>query len=103
MEERRSEKVAALKTAFVPTPTREYQTHREELQRSRVRAFPGRRPTPLPLPVPAGGARVLIWKQDPTVPELGIRKAYLPARVFTGPRDARISAKGISPVAPNTL
>jgi len=103
MEERRSEKVAALKIPFVPTPTREYQTYREELQRTRVRAFPGRRPTPLPLPVPAGGARVLIWKQDPTVSELGIRKAYLPGRVFTGPRDARINVKGISPVAPNTL
>ena len=103
MNEQGSEEVAGLKIPFVPTPTREYQAHREELQSRRFPAFPGPRPIPLPRPAQVGGARVLIWKQDPTVSELGVRRAYLPARVFTGPRDARISLKGIAPVAPNSL
>jgi hypothetical protein len=59
-------------------------------------------PRPLPTPV---GARVLIWKQDPSVTEIGIRKVYLPGHVFTGPRDARIvnGTPGLPPVSPNAF
>ena len=39
----------------------------------------------------AFGARVLMWKQDPSVGEIGTRRAYLPGPVLAGPRDARIT------------
>jgi hypothetical protein len=44
-----------------------------------------------------------MWKQDPSVAEIGIRKAYLPGHVFVGPRDARIVIQGLPPVNPNAL
>jgi len=51
----------------------------------------------------AFGACVLMWKQDPSVPEIGTRKAYLPGVVLAGPRDARIAPgePGIAAVEPN--
>lgn len=57
-----------------------------------------------PLPH-AFGARVLMWKQDPSVGEIGTRRAYLPGPVLAGPRDARIApgAPGIDPVEPNAF
>ncbi|MEX5746319.1 hypothetical protein [Massilia sp. X63] len=57
-----------------------------------------------PLPY-AFGARVLMWKQDPSVGEIGTRRAYLPGPVLAGPRDARIApgAPGIDPVEPNAF
>jgi len=62
-------------------------------------------PLPIPIPLPLPGARVLIWKQDPSVAEIGVRKAYLPGHVFTGPRDARIinGTPGLPPVSTNTF
>ena len=53
----------------------------------------------------AFGARVLMWKQDPTVSEIGTRRAYLPGVVLAGPRDARIApgAPGIAAVEPNAF
>lgn len=55
-----------------------------------------------PLPH-AFGARVVMWKQDPSVDEIGTRKAYLPGVVLAGPRDARIAPgePGIAAVEPN--
>ena len=55
-----------------------------------------------PLPH-AFGARVLMWKQDPSVGAIGTRTAYLPGVVLAGPRDARIApgAPGIAQVEPN--
>jgi len=55
-----------------------------------------------PLPH-AFGARVSMWKQDPSVDEIGTRKAYLPGVVLAGPRDARIAPgePGIAAVEPN--
>lgn len=57
-----------------------------------------------PLPH-AFGARVLMWKQDPTVDEIGTRRAYLPGVVLAGPRDARIAPgePGIAAVEPNAF
>jgi hypothetical protein len=48
---------------------------------------------------------VLIWKQDPSVSEIGVRRAYLPSVVLAGPRDGRIAsgAPGIPPVSPNVF
>lgn len=55
-----------------------------------------------PLPH-AFGARVLMWKQDPSVGAMGTRTAYLPGVVLAGPRDARIApgAPGIEQVEPD--
>ena len=46
-----------------------------------------------------------MWKQDPSVDEIGTRKAYLPGVVLAGPRDARIAPgmPGIDPVEPNAF
>ncbi len=86
----------------VPTPTLSSRSRRKALKAT---IEPGL-PVPRPLAStrkPPSGARVLIWKQDPSVAEIGIRKAYLPGRVFAGPRDARITIQGLPPVVPNTL
>jgi len=58
----------------------------------------------VPLPY-AFGARVLMWKQDPSVGEIGTRKAFLPGVVLAGPRDARISIgdPAIAAVEPNAF
>lgn len=89
---------------FVPTPGAPYrQQHRatrllEEPEAPQAGPPPGGQAPP---PVP--GARVLMWKQDPTVGEIGTRKAYLPGVVLAGPRDARIAPgePGIAAVEPN--
>lgn len=63
-------------------------------------------PHPIPRPIPFPrmlGVRVLIWKQDPTVNEPGIRTTYFPGLVLNGPTDARITTElaGTTPVARN--
>src|SRR4029453_13175917 len=63
-------------------------------------------PAPAPAPVPPivqAGSRVLMWKQDPSVQEIGVRKAFLPKRVFTGPKDSRIQGQGLPLVVPNVF
>ncbi|MES2317015.1 MAG: hypothetical protein V4631_05930 [Pseudomonadota bacterium] len=65
-----------------------------------------RRTRAKPAPDPAWpGARVLMWKQDPSVAEIGTRMVFLPGLVLDGPGDARIvqGAPGIGPVAPDAL
>jgi hypothetical protein len=92
---------------FVPTPTIEYRARRKQLRNSVNTSRPtAGAPLPLPpgvpLPVPRG-PRVLMYKQDPSVSEIGIRKAFLPGLVVNGPRDARIQLAGIAPVSLNAL
>jgi hypothetical protein len=95
----------ALPVAYVPTPSAPYRQHRKAAQ---LTEQPGR---PRLVKVPAAqaqapsGSRVLMWKQDPAVSELGVRKSFLPGLVLQGPRDARISngQPGISPVSPNSF
>jgi hypothetical protein len=61
-------------------------------------------PRPIPVPVPEMiGHRVLIYKQDPSVQELGVRAVFIPTVVLNGPRDARIQTElaGVTPVARN--
>lgn len=91
----------------VPTPTQAYSVHLAEqrLVERGVRPVP-RLPQPLPRPVPplrVRGARVLIWKQDPVVKDIGIRPAFLPKRALAGPVDARITVGGMPTVAPNVF
>jgi len=92
--------------SFVPTPSAPYRRHRKAAAlvlepgppRKRLGADPGASTTAL-------GARVLMWKQDPSVSEIGTRKAFLPGLILTGPRDARIrhGQPGIAPVSPNAF
>ncbi|GAA0599012.1 hypothetical protein [Actinomadura livida] len=60
------------------------------------------RPVPIPSP-PRTGHRVLVYKQDPSVTELGVRLAFLPFVVLNGPADARVRIElpGVTPVARN--
>ena len=95
--------------SFVPTPSAPYRQHRKAAQlldepgKPRHGAEGPETPT-VPLPY-AFGARVLMWKQDPSVAEIGTRKAFLPGIVLAGPRDARIVSgePGIAPVEPNAF
>src|SRR5262249_54630947 len=89
-----------LPVSYVPTPTRAFREHRKTVQ---VTLQPGR-PTPAPLPLPIiAGSRVLIYKQDPSVGEIRIRKPFLPQVVPAGPKDARIEIQGLPTVTPNTF
>jgi hypothetical protein len=62
-------------------------------------------PIPIPIPIPLiAGSRFLIWKQDPSVSDPGIRLVFIPTLVLDGPRDSRISTllSGTTPVHANT-
>jgi hypothetical protein len=100
---------------YIPTPTREYRQHRKLLRattgvasRPAIRIIPereaGRVVIPIPIPIPRIiGSRVLMWKQDPSVSEIGIRKAFLPGLMLAGPKDSRISIQGLPLVSPNAM
>lgn len=98
----------AVPVGFVPTPTEEYRTRRKA-RRITMNTSIGKLPGPdvirIPIPLPRLflGSRMLIYKQDPTVSEIGIRKTYLPGAVQAGPRDARIVIQGTAPVSPNAF
>ena len=94
--------------AFIPTPSAAYRQHRKAAQLldqpGAPRGFEDPQSPEVPLPY-AFGARVLMWKQDPSVADMGTRKAFLPGVVLAGPRDARIASvdPAISPVEPNAF
>ncbi|MES2758874.1 MAG: hypothetical protein V4693_15980 [Pseudomonadota bacterium] len=94
--------------SYVPTPSAAYRLHRKSAQLLDEPGLPrggaDNEAPPVPLPF-AFGARVLMWKQDPSVSEIGTRKAFLPGIVLDGPRDARIVSgdPGIAPVSPNAF
>src|SRR5215475_4013836 len=61
-------------------------------------------PIPIPIPIPiVFGSRFLIWKQDPSVIDPGIRLVFIPTLVLDGPRDSRITTNlaGTTPVSAN--
>jgi hypothetical protein len=94
---------------YIPTPSAPYRHHRKAAQLLDEPGPPRQgadQPAPQEVPLPfAFGARVLMWKQDPSVSEIGTRKAFLPGIVLDGPRDARIVSgePGIAPVSPNAF
>ena len=100
-EEKRQDSLSA---TLVPTPTIEYRSQRK-LRRAAVAPANPPIPAPIPpIPIPVlKGPRVLIWKQDPTVAEIGIRKAFLHTLVSTGPRDGRVQVVGLPPIGPNAM
>lgn len=63
---------------------------------------PSAAPIPVPLPL-VTGSRFRIWKQDPTVVDLGVRTVFIPSLVLDGPRDARFTTNlvGSTPVSAN--
>jgi hypothetical protein len=90
---------------FVPEATAEYRAHRKLLKATTaVGTPPAPNPIPAPVPIPVG-PRVLMWKQDPSVSEIGVRKVFLPKPVSIGPADARIKVmvNGMPPIPPNAL
>lgn len=104
LEEQKTTNGHGIATMSIPTPTNWYRTHRKtRMVTMEPTALPIPIPIPIPLPLPRlmNGPRVLMWKQDPTVSEIGIRRAYLPKPVLTGPRDARINSQGIAAVSSN--
>lgn len=67
---------------------------------------PAPQPVAFPVPKPAvsePGSRFFIWKQDPSVGELGRRLTLVPTMVLNGPRNARIDVRliGTTPVVRN--
>ncbi len=103
---------------YIPTPSAPYQRQHRAARLLEQPAVPEPVPGATPEagyedeasseapPLPhAFGARVLMWKQDPSVGEIGTRRAYLPGPVLAGPRDARIApgAPGIDAVEPNAF
>ncbi|RCV48653.1 hypothetical protein DEF23_24750 [Marinitenerispora sediminis] len=68
--------------------------------RQRRATVPGRAAAPTPA-APLVGPRILVYKQDPMVTELGIRPVFLPSVVLNGPADARVTTQlpGTTPVA----
>jgi hypothetical protein len=109
---------AILPVGLVPTPSPEYNRRlaRQNLLRQKIRpGLPLVRSTDAELgeaeraaavtptqPV-LFGSRALIYKQDPSVTELGIRKVLLRGPMQPGPRNARITLHGVASVAPNTM
>lgn len=47
------------------------------------------------------GSRINIWKQDPTVKELGVRTTFIHNKVDPGPSDSQIVIKGVPIVYPD--
>lgn len=93
---------------YIPTPSAPYRIHRKSVQHTIELGTPKADALPVPIPIPlpfSFGSRILMWKQDPSVTEIGIRKAFLPGIVLQGPRDARLAngAPGIAPVSPNAF
>ena len=91
--------------SYIPTPSAQYRRHRKTVALTLEPGKPriGLADEP---PSPFGiGTRVLMWKQDPSVHEIGTRKVFLPGLVLDGPRDARImfGEPGITPVSPNAF
>ena len=67
-------------------------------------ALPSPIPSPIPVPWPVfTGSRFMIWMQDPSVGEPGLKLVYLPNYVYNGPKDARITTNltGTTPISKN--
>ncbi|NKZ05817.1 hypothetical protein [Actinomadura latina] len=72
--------------------------------RRAVPPVPGPAPRPVPVPAPLRtGHRFLVYKQDPSVTDLGARLAFIPTVVLNGPTDARVRTEleGVTPVVRN--
>ncbi len=94
----------SIPVSLVPTPTNEYRKNRKLKKATESNGVPVNLPGPIPVPLPfLTGSRVLIYKQDPSVAEIGIRKAFIPNFLINGPKDARIDSAGLPVVAKNSF
>jgi hypothetical protein len=94
-------KEVSIPVGFVPTPTDEYRKSRKlkkSLEASGRPPQQDERP-----PVQENGSRVLIYKQDPSVAEIGIRKVFIATSVNDGPSDSRIVSVGLPAIAKNSF
>ena len=85
--------------------TQFYETLSLLSRRSSAGASPIPSPIPIPIPIPlVFGSRFMIWKQDPTVTDPGVRLTFVPSLVLDGPKDSRITTNlaGTTPVSANT-
>lgn len=87
---------------LVPTPTMEYRTNRKFKKATEANGTPVPQASAAPLPF-FNGSRVLIYKQDPSVAEIGIRKAFIPNFLVNGPKDSRMDSAGLPVVAKNAF
>jgi hypothetical protein len=88
----------------VQKKARYYQTITQSSRKRAAGAAQNPTPSPIPIPIPVViGSRFLIWKQDPSVTDPGIRPIFIPTLVLTGPTDGRITTEltGTTPVAPD--
>jgi hypothetical protein len=94
----------SLPIEIVPTPTDEYRKNRK-LKKTVESSYVGPPQNELPTdrPLNESGSRVLLYKQDPSVTEIGIRKVFIASKVNDGPSDARINVAGLQPVAKNSF
>lgn len=110
-----------LPAGFVPTPTSEFNTASARRSASRqafrpalklVRSTDADEPDekavsavdPMQtLSRPLFGARTLIYKQDPSVQEIGVRKVLLRGLIRPGPKNTRVRLSGVASVAPNSM
>lgn len=96
----------SLPIGYVPTPSAPYRQHRKQVQLTLQPGPPRLNDTGIhALAAVPVGSRMLIWKQDPSVSEVGTRKAFVPGLILQGPRDARITfgEPGIAQVSPNAF
>jgi hypothetical protein len=103
MNTENEERMSVPPVSFVPTPTIAYRSHRKMMKAT---VQPGKPVGPIPIPLPKlSGARVLIYKQDPSTIEIGIRKIFLPHHIFAGPKDSRIinGTPGLPVITPNVF
>ena len=85
--------------------TQFYETLSLLSRRSATGASPIPSPIPIPIPIPlVFGSRFMIWKQDPTVTDPGVRLTFVPTLVLDGPKDSRITTDlaGTTPVNANS-
>jgi hypothetical protein len=101
----------AIPVGLVPTPTNQYRQHRKQKTAIEANGQPTHAEVPLQSPISAApvalpaltGSRVLIFKQDPSVAEIGIRKVFVPSFVSNGPQDLRFKSMGLATVSKNAF
>lgn len=101
----------SIPVGLVPTPTNQYRQHRKQKTAIEANGKPAHAEAPLnppitaaPIPIPIlTGSRVLIYKQDPSVAEITIRKVYLPTFTSNGPQDLRLKSMGLPTVSKNAF
>ncbi|MFI0357696.1 hypothetical protein [Actinomadura sp. 9N407] len=96
----RQDREQAATRVRVPEPRMEQLPPLLRMEGASQEAAPRAVPVPAPVMV---GHRFLVYKQDPSVSQPGVRVTFVPSVVLNGPTDARITTQlaGVTPVARN--